>query len=316
MDEPAAPPVVSILVVAYNSASVIGACLGSIPAGCSAYSYEILLVDNGDGSTEALVAANFPEVEIVPSRGNVGFAAGNNLLAARAQGTYLLLLNPDVELKPGALDNLLDAARADQTASAWGGVTLDREDQPDLGNTVRIPSLIEMGVRALGTSLGARTEPRGIDQDARVNVLSGSFVLFTRTAWDEAAGLDERYFLYCEEVDLFYRLGLRGHSFRRIGSATAYHDIGHGQALDPNRMLYRAAGTMQFARLHWSRQRQLAAFFLTWVGAWQRYLVGRLLGRWVPRYRIVGEGHRRIALQPNHWRYGYDPVRGLRARLR
>lgn len=308
-------PIVSVLVVAYNSQAIISACLASIPDACRNYSYEVLLIDNGDGSTAELVAAQFPDVQIVPSRGNIGFAAGNNVLAMEARGRYLLLLNPDVVLRKVALDNLIDAARVYTSAAAWGGITLDRNDRPDLGNTVHFPSLREMASRILGRSIAARCGWESGSADSRAEVLSGSFVMFDRRAWDEVGGLDDRYFLYCEEVDLFYRLAQRGHTFWRVGSARGHHDIGHGEVLSPSRMLYRAAGNMQFVRLHWSKPKQALAFLLTWIGAWQRLIVGQLVGRWVPRLRIVGESHRDIALRPAHWRHGYDPQRGLLARL-
>lgn len=308
-------PTVSILVVAYNSAAIIGACLSSIPTACTRHRYEVLLVDNGDGSTEALVSAIFPDVTIVASKGNIGFAGGNNLLAAQARGGYLLLLNPDVVLKPNAIDILLEAAATYSSASAWGGVTVDKDDRPDLGNTVHVPSLREMASRVIGRSSAAAAPMVGVDSDAQVKVLSGSFVMFLRSAWDEVGGLDDRYFLYCEEVDMFYRLSKNGHTFWRVSAARGFHDIGHGEALTATRMLFRAAGNIQFARLHWSRMRQAMAFLLTWLGAWQRFVVGRLVGDRAPRLKMVGESHRDIALRPHYWRQGYDPERGLLVRL-
>lgn len=316
MNSKALPPEVSILIVAYNSQAIIAACLASIPPGCMQHSYEVLLIDNGDGLTQALVAAQFPEVIIVPSRGNVGFAAGNNLLAAQAQGRYLLLLNPDVVLKPEAIDHLCVAASTRSAASAWGGVTLDRDDQPDLGNTVHVPSLREMASRLLGRSIAGSGVLVGVREDAPVSVLSGSFVMLARPAWDEVGGLDDRYFLYCEEVDLFYRLAQGGHRFWRISAARAYHDIGHGEVLTPRRLLYRAAGNMQFVRLHWSKPRQMLAFILTWAAAWQRLIAGLVFGRWSLRLRTLGECHRDMALRPDLWRSGYDPELGLLARMR
>lgn len=304
-------PDVSIMVVAYNSASIISACLKSIPLACRNHEYEVLLIDNGDGATEALVAEDFPHVRIVPSKGNVGFAAGNNLLAGSARGRHLLLLNPDVELKPEAIDRLLEATKIYPTASAWGGVTLDRNDHPDLGNTVHAPSLQEMASRIIGLSSAATSPLVGVDEDARVDVLSGSFAMFTRAAWDEVGGLDERYFLYCEEVDLFYRLAQRGHTFWRITNSRACHDIGHGEALTSTRMLFRAAGNMQFAKLHWSRRDQILAFMLTWLSSVQRLAAGRIVGWLRPRLKTVGESHRDIALRPHYWRHGYDPKCGL-----
>jgi N-acetylglucosaminyl-diphospho-decaprenol L-rhamnosyltransferase len=308
-------PDVSILIVGFNSAAIIAACINSIPAAATRHSYEVLLVDNGDGSTEAVVAAQFPQVRIVPSKGNIGFAGGNNLLAAEARGRYLLLLNPDVEMKPEALDRLMEAAAKYSGASAWGGVTLDRDDQPDLGNTVHAPSLKEMASRLLGRSIAATAPLAGIDKDAQVDVLSGSFVMFSRAAWDEVGGLDERYFLYCEEVDLFYRLAQRGHTFWRIAGSRANHDIGHGNAASPRRELYLCAGVVQFTRLHWNSYSAFAGRILIWTLALQRYLLGALFGRRSASLAVLGEKQRLVALRPHYWWHGYDAKRGLLARL-
>lgn len=314
--EASARPDVSILVVAYQSAEVIGACLGSIAAACARYSHEVLLVDNGDGSTAALVAEAFPEVQIVPGRGNIGFAAGNNLLAQSACAPFLLLANPDLEMRAGAIDALLDAAARYPQAAAWGGVTLDRSGRPDIGNSVHVPSLKEMVSRLMGRSITRVDGDAEFTQDERVAALSGGFVMVSRAAWDKAGGLDESYFLYCEEVDLFYRLGRMGYDFWRIGAARAFHDAGHGHDFSPMRLLYRAAGTMQFMRLHRSPGEQLLGFALIWLGAFQRYLGGLVLGGWKPRLRKVGQGYRQVTLYPQDWRHGYDPARGLLARLK
>ena len=303
------------MIVGYNSADLIARCVGSIPTACARHSYEILLVDQGDGLTEALVAEQFHEVAIVASLGNIGFAGGNNLLATRAKAGLLLLLNPDVELKSGAIDALLDATERHADASAWGGVTLDRNGNPDVGNTVHVPTLGEMASRVMGRSNAGLRTGQNFTKDEQVAVLSGGFVLITRSAWDEACGLDERYFLYCEEVDFFYRLAKGGHTFWRIADARAHHDIGHGNVVSPMRTLYSAAGNMQFARLHWSKRREVIAFVLIWLGAVQRYWAGTIFGLFRPQYKRIAEAHRLLAFQPGKWRFGYDPTKGLLVKL-
>lgn len=309
-------PDVSILIVGYNSADLIGKCVGSIPSACEHFNYEVLLVDQGDGKTEALVAERFPFVSIVPSKGNLGFAGGNNLLANEATGKYLLLLNPDVELRPGAIDTLLEAAKRYSEASAWGGVTIDSNGTPDIGVSVHVPSLSEMAKRVLGRSSLGPKAGESYEMDTKVEMLSGSFVLICHDAWRQAGGLDERYFLYGEEVDFFYRLSLKGHSFWRIGTSRAYHKIAHGGFGSPTRALYAAAGLMQFARIHWSFLRQFAAFVLTWLGALQRYTLGVLLKGFDPqRGGQLINANRAVAFKPNHWRNGYDPDRGLLTKL-
>lgn len=308
-------PDVSIMIVAYNSAALIADCIAAIPQACRRYRHETLLIDNGDGSTEALVAAQFRWVRIVPSRGNIGFAGGNNVIAREARASRLLLLNPDMVAHPDSIDRLIDGALAHPEAGAWGGLTLNEHGKPDTGNAIAMPSLIEFASTAMGKSLVSSRPILGIDTDAEVDVLSGSFVMFSRSVWDEVGGLDERYFLYCEEVDLFYRLQQRGYRAWRISGAKGAHTAAHGNTLSPMRLLYRAAGTMEFVRAHWSPPVRWLAGFLVWLAAAERLLAGWLLGRWKPHLRQLGEAYRLVALRPTYWIFGYHKQRGLRAKL-
>lgn len=306
---------VSVLIVAYNSADFIATCLDSIGSACTKHSYEILLIDNGDGSTEQLVRASDFDVRIVPSKGNVGFAAGNNWLAEHARSDKFLLLNPDMELERGSIDALLAGAAAHPDAAAWGGVTVDANGNPDDSNALAMPSLLEFASAAMGRSIVGNSRMLGINTDAEVDVLVGGFVMLDRTAWTKVSGFDERYFLYSEEIDLYYRLDQLGYRFWRIATARGYHAIGHGQALSPLRILYRAAGTAEFVRRHWSTPKSVLARTLVWLAAFERFAAGHLFGRWRPRLAAMAYGYRDVALRPTVWWRGYDPQRGMLRQL-
>ena len=307
---------VSILIVGYNSTDFIERCIASIGPAISADKYQVLLVDNGDGSTEALVKDTFPEVQIIESRGNIGFAGGNNLLAAHAKAPFLLLLNPDMTLEPGSLDALLKGAQQHRDAAAWGGVTVDARGEPDSGNAIAMPSMLEFASVALGHSLVGSRPIEGVREDCLTDVLVGGFVMFDRTAWQEVGGLDERFFLYCEEVDLFYRLAAKDHTFWRIAKARGHHAIAHGVSFSPTRLMYRAAGQMEFVRRHWPAPAAFAAFVFMWIGALERYIAGRVLGVFKPRMKNMADGYRNVALRPHWWMRGYDPKRGLLTKLK
>jgi GT2 family glycosyltransferase len=309
------PPDVSILIVAYNSAGLIEACIDSIGPACLRHRFEILLIDNGDQTTASLVQARHPHVRVVESQGNIGFARGNNALAQHAKAPLLLLLNPDMELEPRAIDALIEGATRHSDAAAWGGVTLNADGSPDSGNAIAMPSMSEFLSVAAGRSRIGSLPLKGVHDDARVDVVSGGFVMFSRGAWEAAGGLDERYFLYGEEVDLFYRLSKQGHAIWRIADARGFHMVGHGSGMSPMRLLYRAAGNMQFLHLHWSRIGAWTGGMLMWIAALERFLAGRLLGRIRPRMRAMGEGYRLVALKPHLWFSGYHPDTGLMARL-
>ena len=309
-----AEPRLSVLVVAYNSRDFIDDCLHSAMSGASKNEIEVLLVDNGQDGTAELVAAHHPGVRIVAGRGNIGFAAANNLLASEARGRFLLLLNPDMSLEEGAIDALLAGAERHDGAGAWGGVTVDADGTVDTGNAIAIPSLKEFASGALGRSLAGRERARSVEEDREVPVLSGAFLMIRRNLWEEIGGLDERFFLYCEEVDLCHRLRQRGLALWQVARARGEHRAAHGATLSPKRLLLRTAGTVEFLRKHWSPWRRWIGTFLIWLAALERFLVGSTLGRGNRRLRELAHGYRDVALKPRLWMHGYDPVRGLMAR--
>lgn len=312
---PAVSPQVSVLIVAYNSREMIVRCIEAALRGARATPIEILLIDNGEDGSATLVADRFPQVRIIPGEGNVGFAQGNNLLAGHATAPFLLLLNPDMFVEPGAIDLLVDAAVRHSDSAAWGGVTLGAEGKPDVGNAIAIPSLHELFFAALGRSPAGRTLAKNVEHDQEVEVLSGGFVMLSRQAWDKAGGLDGNFFLYCEEVDLFQRLRNMGYPLWRIIAARGEHAIGHGNPRSPRRMLYQAAGIMEYIRKHWSPKARIFGLALIWFAAFARYLAGKVLGRWRPRLIPLGEGCRLVATRPDMWFRGYHAKHGLKARL-
>ncbi|MGL4996736.1 MAG: glycosyltransferase, partial [Deefgea sp.] len=94
--KPVQPIDLSVIVVSYNNAPEIAQCISSIQAACAALQFEIFVVDNASQDNCAeLVAQHFPEVTLIQSGANLGFAAGNNLAFAQARGRYLALVNPD-----------------------------------------------------------------------------------------------------------------------------------------------------------------------------------------------------------------------------
>jgi len=81
------------------------------------------------------------------------------------------------------------------------------------------------------------------------------------------------------------------------------------------RLLYHAAGTAEYARTHWSRPAAALGRALFWLAATERYLGGRLLGRWIPRLQSREKAYRLVARYPGLWWYGYNKQRGLLVQL-
>ena len=111
----------SIVIVSWNTKDLLGACLRSVYTYPLDGPFEVWVVDNKskDGSAE-MVREKFPQVELIASEENLGFAGGNNRAIPHCRGEYVLLLNPDTEVKPNALNALVAFMEATPAAGAAG----------------------------------------------------------------------------------------------------------------------------------------------------------------------------------------------------
>ncbi len=234
-------PVLSILIVNWNAATVLADCLGSLPAGAGALTYETMVVDNAstDGSV-ALIRDQFPMVEVLANAANVGFAAANNQAAQAARGQYLLLLNPDTRVQPGALATLVAFAEAHPTAGAIGPRLLNADGTPQRSCWRGFPGLGMALSDALylwklpALPLARRTEyqPSELTQPREVDHLVGAALLIPRALWEQLGGLDASYFLFLEETDWCYRAQRHGRPNMYLPTAAIVH-LGQ-QSMDQN----------------------------------------------------------------------------------
>lgn len=213
----------SILIVTYNSSRLIGPLLSQLAQEMQTISAEVVLVDNASrDQTAELVAREFPWVQLVASKVNLGFAAGNNLGARQARGRYLLLLNPDAIPAPGALARGIALMNQNLDAGLAGGELrgADGSRQPSarMFPTLRDELFTQTGLAAKypRSRWFARLDRRWADpeQAAIVDWIPGAFVFIPLGLFQQLGGFDERFFMYYEEVDLCRRIqeqGLRIH---------------------------------------------------------------------------------------------------------
>jgi N-acetylglucosaminyl-diphospho-decaprenol L-rhamnosyltransferase len=304
-------PDVSILVVAFRSAEFIAACLEGIARAAAATPHEILLIDNGDDGTEALVRARFPHVRIVASEGNIGFGAGNNRCAAQARAPRLLLVNPDAVPQPGAIDTLVQFARSTPDAAAWGGRSLSTDGTLDTANFLALPRVRDFVKGPIDSLRGLARGglPAHATEPGPADVLNGGFMMVRSDVWRELGGFDESFFLYSEEIDLFRRIKDRGYRVLVHPDVAVVHDAGGGHAISASRFLYRTTGQMHYARKHFSA----AGAWTTGVSLWlvaAKYAIGAplaaaLMPRKRARLRALGAAWRAVCLSPGRWWRGY-----------
>jgi len=278
-------PDISIVIVAYNSAHVIGELLDSIPAALAGMTADVVVVDNAstDGTAELVAARGHRVVRSA----NVGFAGGiNRGVREAADSDAVLALNPDVRLAPGALPPLVRSLRSPGTGIAAPRVlTDDGELFPSLR---REPSLGRaMGLNRTGwpwfSEYVARPEEYAASRP--VDWALGAVLLFSRACYDAVGGWDESYFLYSEETDFCLRARDLGYTTRyepasvavHIGGASGQNERTHAMQIVNRVRLYRRRHPGLSA---WAYYALTVASESTWAiraGAKSRFAVAALV---------------------------------------
>lgn len=223
--------VLSIVIVNWNTRQMLTGCLDSLEQGIAPLdrsSVETFVVDNAsaDGSA-TMVRQHFPWAQVIENAQNIGFAAGNNQAIAQAGGRYVLLLNSDTVVHPGALTELLAFMDADSTAGACGARLLNSDGtlQPSC-QPMLTPEREFWCLTFLERVWSRATYPMHTWDNftpRRVDVIKGACLLLRRSAIDEVGLLDDGYFMYTEEVDLCYRLARAGWTLWYVPVAVVTH---------------------------------------------------------------------------------------------
>lgn len=253
-------PDLAVVVVNHNAGSFLLRCLRSVEERAAGAELEVVLVDNGstDGSAEQAAAA-FPQVRVI-RRENRGFAAGVNTGIAATSAPYVLVLNPDAEIFRGTLAGLVRLAEERPRAGAMGPM-IRNPDGTVYPSGRMVPSL----TTAVGHAFLGPIWPRNpftrryhlADWDRsterRVDWISGAAFLLRRSALEEVGPLDERFFLYAEEVDLFERLREAGWEIVFTPEIEVVHEGGVSTGRSRRMHLIHAESVYRYFEKHHAR---------------------------------------------------------------
>jgi GT2 family glycosyltransferase len=196
----------SIVIVSFNARDDLSRCLASLHDAPSSRTHEIIVVDNAssDGSVEA--AKQWPDVSVIESGANLGFAGGTNLGIRASTGTNLLLLNSDTIVPPGAIDGLLSAIDRHAEVAVVGPRLVDGSGRAELSFGAMVSPLAQARQQWI-----ARGNVDAYTKSERYPDWVTGACLLVRRADAEAVGLmDERYFMYLEDVDFCAAIRARG----------------------------------------------------------------------------------------------------------
>jgi hypothetical protein len=255
----------TVIIVNYNTREDLLACLLFLKDRVKRVQTEVFVVDNGsrDGSGPA-VRERFPEVGLIENSVNAGFARGNNQALSLSTGNYLLLLNPDTQVKEGAIEKLISFMESHSEAGISGPQLLN-PDGSKQNSIANFPSLAtELLNKSLLRWLFPKTFPgkeRNYSEPIEVDSVIGACMMVRREAMDQVGLLDEEYFLFLEETDWCFRMKRAGWKIFHVPMAEIYHLQGKSAEAEKKRArveYYRSRyhffkknrGTLQWVILH------------------------------------------------------------------
>lgn len=267
-------PVLSIIIVNWNTREHLQACLRSVFACPPAEPFEVWVVDNAssDGSAE-MVRQQFPQVHLIANSENLGYGRANNQALRQAQGEFALVLNSDIEVMPGALQALIDFMREHPEAQAAGGQLIlpDGRIQPSCSQRLTLWAVF------CEQTLLAKAFPRSrlfgsynltwwsYDSVREVEQVVGACLLLRRQADGSFPLFDERYFMYAEDTELCHRIRRAGGRIYYVPHAKFKHHLGASSEQESIR-----------AEMVKAYNRSRILFFREVYGAWS-----------VPIYRLL-----------------------------
>jgi len=208
-------PRVTVCIANYNGAGVIRECISSVLAQTCTFPVEIIVHD--DASTDAslaLIRDNYPQIELIESAENVGFCISNNRMSQVARGEFLLLLNNDAMLLPGALQALFDGA---QEIGKPAILTLPQYDA-ESGKLIDAGSLLDPFLNSIPNYDLSRKE---------VGVAIGACLWIPKKLWDSLGGFPEWFGSIAEDLYLCCAARLAGYHVRVVTKSGFRHWVGH-----------------------------------------------------------------------------------------
>ena len=211
----------SIIIPSWNGVDLLPTCLNSLRAQTYRH-FETIVVDNGStDDTVSLVQQQYPEVHLVALTANRGFTGAVNVGIAQSRGDLVALINQDVEAAPQWLETLASASITHPEAGAFATkiMLFDQRDRfHSAGDSYRRDGIpVNRGVwqRDVGQ----------FDQQTHVFAACGGAAVYRRSMLDQVGMLDERFFMYCEDVDLAWRYQLAGFKTVFVPDAVAFHRL-------------------------------------------------------------------------------------------
>ncbi|MFN7980000.1 MAG: glycosyltransferase family 2 protein [Vicinamibacterales bacterium] len=261
-------PSLAIVIVSYNVRADLARCLDSLATEVAPATITVVDNHSADG-TLAWLAARWPAVRAIDAGANLGFSRANNLGIRATSSDLVLLLNPDTVVPPGAIAALVAALAAHEDTAAVGPRLVDGEGRVELSFGPMISPWGEFRQRRLlqayeaGASWAVAEVERLTRAPGTPDWITGACLLARRADLEAVGLLDERYFMYTEDVDLCAAFRARGRRVRFVPDVTVQHLRGRSASGAPGPTAQRRREShLAFYRKHHPAWAPLLAFWL------------------------------------------------------
>jgi GT2 family glycosyltransferase len=277
-------PVVSIIIVSHNCKGPLQACLRSLADERQLTPLEVILVDNdSQDDTGYAVASEFPWVQLIVNRQNVGFARAINEGLRFAKGDHLLLLNPDTVVPAGTTARIVGELERRPDVGMLGCKLVRPDGTFDHACKRGFPTVLSAVYYFTGLARAFPDSPRlaqytaahlGIDETGTVDAINGAFMLVRRSAADDVGGLDERYWLWAEDLDWCHRFWEKGWKVLYWPEVEVVHlksaSVGEHRSLRLNFAFHRSIWL--FYAKHHAPHRSPVLSAVVALGVWSKFI--------------------------------------------
>lgn len=269
----------SVIIVNYNVRQFLESALASIKRALEGLRGEIFVVDNAsdDGSAE-MVRTKFPEVTLIQNAENLGFAKANNIALERARGRFVLLINPDTIVQEDTLKEMIRFFDENPDVGLAGCKILNPDGSFQLPCRRSFPTPWVAFAKMTGLSALFPRSPLfgkynltylSPDETYEVDAVSGSFMMIRHDMYKKIGGLDEKFFMYGEDLDWCYRVRQAGSKVYYVHSTKVIHFKGEStrrSAINEVKVFYTAMQVFvdkHYNRSGWIRGMLLAGIIVT-----------------------------------------------------
>jgi hypothetical protein len=293
-------PDLSIVIVNWNVCDLLRRCLASLPAATGSLECEVFVVDNAStDDSAAMVRSEFPHVTLIVNAENQGFTRANNQAIDRSAGRYVVLLNPDTEAAPNALATM--AAYMDAHTDVGvvgprllygdGSIQSSRRRFPTLATLFVESTVLQRVFRRSALIKRYYILDRPNDQVQDVDWLVGACLAVRRRAIEGAGLLDERFFMYSEEVDWCLRIKQLGWKIVYLPTASVtHHEARSSEQAPASQHIHFHTSRVTYAHKHFgTRQARILRVFLLSSYA---YLLLEESAKWLLGHKRALRAHR------------------------